>query len=81
MEKFLCADCNRKFDELKDVSVYKEPFYHTMKGCPYCGSTDIYDRVNSCTICGESIYQEEKYYYCSTTKECFCENCIDERMG
>ena len=79
MAEFLCSDCGREFDNLQNLRIFKDPYYDTTSGCPFCKSTNVYDKVNECVICGKTIYQEEKYYYCHETQECFCDDCIEER--
>lgn len=79
MAEHICNNCRRELDNLVEVAVEKEPYFDYMDGCPYCGSVDILDKVALCVICGKTIYQEEKYYYCHETQECFCDDCIEER--
>lgn len=80
--KYKCTGiCERCFNEPKR---YREPDgldtppYRYTEGCPYCGG-EFVEQIAICSQCGYNIYEGDRYYEISSTGECFCEQCIEER--
>ena len=78
---YKCVECEAQFSTPKRVlepDGLETPPYRYTEGCPYCGGVFV-DKVAVCCDCNENIYEGDRYYKISSTGECFCEQCIEER--
>ena len=71
--EFVCNDCGEFFERpmvLKDMGGDKG---EDLTVCPFCHSTEWEEAVE-CAICGHEVRE-------SFTKECVCEDCLNEFAG
>lgn len=82
-DRYYCINCDREFDEYKEVyepDGLDTPPYRYTPVCPYCKSDDFYKILGECACCGDIICEGNRYYELDDNyNTLYCESCITER--
>lgn len=67
--EYICDECERIFNEPRELKNMGGDIGESLYVCPYCGSQD-YSEAVECAICGDILPEHE-------TTECVCEKCLN----